>query len=471
MNRDQGSGPDIEEHIASFAELARQIGPPLTARQRAAGWQRLRQAMATHGRQVGPERMPFLSRLGWLGRSPRRLGLALSILVVAAAALPVGWRWSSPAGRVGAGVHALEFVVSEGEPSSRPTVESGTVGQVISSPTGSAQVRFTDGSRVTLGQDARLTVVGLTPVGAEVRLLDGVVEVDVRHRSDTAWTFEAGPYAVRVEGTSFELGWDAANRRLSLKMHTGRVALGPPAAGRPWRSVVGGEAVFLEDEPSPAGPAAAEARLPGAGPGSVPPTPPAVAGSTVESRVRTGDRSRARGGGVAHRSVGSGPRHASWASLLSKGAFEAIVAEATESGIEVSLAAEGEQNLAALADAARYTHRADLARQTLLALRARFPTSSRARDAAFFLARIDETARQPSEAALDWYARYLEESPRGSYAEEALGRQMILLGRRPDPDGRGVARARSVASRYLEQYPRGLYSGEASGLLRDPAAP
>jgi hypothetical protein len=341
-------------------------------------------------------------------------------------------------------------------------------------------VLFTDGSRVALRQDARLTVLALTPRGAEVRLLDGVVEVDVRHLPAAAWTFEAGPYAVRVEGTSFELGWDAGNRRLSLRMHTGRVALGQPAGGRPWRSVVGGESVELAEGSNSAGLAATEGRPSGVGPESPPEAPlvgarppVAVASSMVESRVRTGDRSRSRSGGAEHMSVGSALRHAEWASLLSKGAFEAIVAEATQAGIDVCLGAEGEQNLAALADAARYTHRAELARQTLLAMRTRFPASSRARDAAFFLARIDETARPASEGALDWYARYLEESPRGSYAEEALGRQMILLGRRPDGRGgaRGGARVRGVASRYLEQYPRGLYSGEAAALLRDPAAP
>ncbi len=484
MNREHSPGRDIEEHIESFADLARQIGPPLTARQRAVGWQRLRQTMATRGPQVEPERAPGWSWFGWLGRNPLRLGLAVSVLVVAAVAVPVGWRWSH-ANRMGA--RALEFVVNGGAASRRPAVESGTVGQVVSSRGGDAQVLFTDGSRVALHEDARLTVLALTPRGAEVRLLEGVVEVDVRHRSDTAWTFEAGPYAVRVEGTSFELGWNAANRRLSLKMHTGRVALGQPAGGRPWRSVVGGESVSLLDgeEGRPVGPDATEGGPPRAGSGGAPrppsagaavepatgPQPARVAApvSTGEARPRTEDRSRARAGGVGveHRSVGPTPRHAAWASLLSKGAFEAIVAEATQTGIDACLAAEGDQNLAALADAARYTHRAGLARQTLLALRARFPGSSRARDAAFFLARIDETARPPSEEALDWYARYLEESPRGSYAEEALGRQMILLGRRPD--GRG--RARSVASRYLEQYPHGLYSGEASGLLPDPAAP
>jgi hypothetical protein len=156
--------------------------------------------------------------------------------------------------------------------------------------------------------------------------------------------------------------------------------------------------------------------------------------------------------------------HPRWAPLLARGDFETIVAQATKAGLELCLGSDTEQNLAALADAARYTHRDDLARRALLALRVRFPATSRARDAAFFLARLGETG---GSGALPWYARYLEEAPRGSYAEEALGREMILLGRRRED----AARARGVASHYLEAYPRGLYTSEASALLASPAAP
>lgn len=155
--------------------------------------------------------------------------------------------------------------------------------------------------------------------------------------------------------------------------------------------------------------------------------------------------------------------------MLAQGDFDAIVAEATRHGLDACLAADGEQNLAALADAARYTQRKDLARRTLQAVRTRFPGSDRARDAAFFLGRLDESAHAQSREALSWYARYLEESPAGSYAEEALGRQMILLGEARD--GADRARARAVAHRYLADFPHGLYAGAASGLVRDPSAP
>jgi len=158
--------------------------------------------------------------------------------------------------------------------------------------------------------------------------------------------------------------------------------------------------------------------------------------------------------------------HAEWAPLLAGGDFDAIVEQAKQIGFEVCLGSETEQNLAALADAARYTHRGDLARRSLMALRARFPTTDRARDAAFFLARLSEAGRGGAGEALSWYERYLREAAGGSYAEEALGREMILR-RRND----GSAHAREVAGRYLKAYPHGVYANEAASLLEDPSIP
>jgi len=79
------------------------------------------------------------------------------------------------------------------------------------------------------------------------------------------------------------------------------------------------------------------------------------------------------------------------------------VAEAR--GIDATIAASPLPEIAALADAARYTGRNDLARRALLAERSRFPGSPEARSAAFLLGRMAE-AGSPA-AAIDWYDRYL----------------------------------------------------------------
>jgi len=118
--------------------------------------------------------------------------------------------------------------------------------------------------------------------------------------------------------------------------------------------------------------------------------------------------------------------------------------------------------LAALADAARYRRRDDVARRALLAERARFPRSARARDAAFLLGRLEETSGG-GVRALEWYDRYLQEAPLGAYASEALARKMTATARVQGPRA-----AREVAATYLRRFPNGSYAASARGLLAAP---
>ena len=128
-----------------------------------------------------------------------------------------------------------------------------------------------------------------------------------------------------------------------------------------------------------------------------------------------------------------------------------------------ALEASSSDDLAALADAARYRRQDDLARRALDAQRRRFQGTPRAADAAFFLGRLDEKVGAGLVHALRWYDRYLEEAPGGSYAAEALGRKMVAV-----RDLYGVAQARTVADEYVRRFPRGSYAGAAQA-LRDQA--
>jgi MYXO-CTERM domain-containing protein len=83
-----------------------------------------------------------------------------------------------------------------------------------------ATLDFTDGSAVLLSPDTALNVNALGPRSALTRLARGSVRVAVEHHDDTRWTFLAGPYEVRVEGTTFELSWQ--RERFELSMHEGR---------------------------------------------------------------------------------------------------------------------------------------------------------------------------------------------------------------------------------------------------------
>jgi TolA-binding protein len=124
------------------------------------------------------------------------------------------------------------------------------------------------------------------------------------------------------------------------------------------------------------------------------------------------------------------------------------------------LAEANSADLAALADAARYGRHDDTARRALLAQRRRFPASSAARDASFLLGRLEET-RGDTSGAVEWYDRYLAESPSGTYASEALGRKMNVM-----QEVYGDERVRPVAAEYLSRFPQGTYAARARALAR-----
>jgi hypothetical protein len=153
-------------------------------------------------------------------------------------------------------------------------------------------------------------------------------------------------------------------------------------------------------------------------------------------------------------------RKPSWSADLASGHFAAIVEDATRPGLEATLAERGSEDLAALADAARYLGHAALARRTMLSLRARFPHTTRAEDSAFLLGRLDESSQPRS--AIAWYDRYLEEAPGGVYASEALGRKMTAT-KALD----GIGRALPIAEQYLKRYPSGAYGALAQAIVRN----
>jgi hypothetical protein len=140
--------------------------------------------------------------------------------------------------------------------------------------------------------------------------------------------------------------------------------------------------------------------------------------------------------------------------MLAEGRSADVVRSAEVAGIDTSLATRPESDVTALADAARYEHRIDLAKRAYLAIRSRFPSLDCGRDAAFFLGRILEI-NSPNESA-NWYARYRAESSTGNYVPEALGREMLLRDRL-DPES-----AKSLAAQYLARFPDGPFARSAA---------
>jgi hypothetical protein len=185
------------------------------------------------------------------------------------------------------------------------------------------------------------------------------------------------------------------------------------------------------------------------------PEPPHAA---VAKSVRpTEARASSTGGGDESR----GP---SWSKRLASGDFEGILADAERRGLDGVLFKASRADLGVLADAARYARRFDVARRALLAERERFAGSVQASEAAFFLGGLAESDAAAIPSALEWYERYLAESPQGAYASQALGRKLMIVHR-----SRGREAAKPLALGYLNQYPKGPYARYAKNLLETNA--
>lgn len=335
-----------------------------------------------------------------------------------------------------------------------------STGYIQSMDQGGAELRFSDGTRVNLQDDTRLRVSSISGVGARLLLENGSSHVAVVHRPKAEWTVEAGPYEVMVTGTEFDVAWSAADEVFELRMQRGSVLVrGPLLPANATVSTDQSLLVRLRDGQAQWTTRPASGIAPTSS--TEPPSPttgePSNASTTSDQRPAAAAES---GRGAANTPAASAS--ASWGSLFSTGDFAGIVQQAEVLGIDRAVAESSQRNLAALADAARYARRNDVARKALGAERKRFPKSAQAHDAAFFLGGVSESEGS-LEQAVEWYARYLEEEPRGTYTSEALGRKMIAVHR-----SQGAEPARSIARTYLDRFPKGPYASAAQELVNRP---
>ncbi len=403
------------------------------------GWERLERAL-DEGKYPSVPIVPVRPRW-WLR------GLALG----AAAAL------------VAVAMH--RFVLRGGEVPLRYVVEGAALGAgetIRTEATSAGQLVFSDDSRIRLAPSTKMRVLARDARGSRIVLSDGALDVEIRHRAGTSWRFQAGPFTVDVVGTSFHLGFDERRGRFTLQMSAGVVLARGPAQDRVF-TLRGGESLELFTDAvappakavpttsAPVFPAAALPAATSAAPFSAASPLPAHASSALgRRRVAMVERGE------------TGPESDRWVRLIGRGDFAGVVGEAEQRGLDVVIASASAPDLTALADAARYLRRDGLARHALLGLRARFPGTPRASDAAFFLGRLAEQLSASPRAAVAWYDTYLSEAARGPYAGEALGREMALLA------GADRPRARRVAGAYLERFPQGPQAELARSLVGEP---
>ena len=320
-----------------------------------------------------------------------------------------------------------------------------------------AYLRFSDRSEIEVAPATSVRVSSLEVHGARVMLEGGLLHVRIRPERRTSWTLDAGPYVVHVTGTEFNLAWRVEEQVLDLRLRKGSVIVEGPLADAGVRVSAGQHLVAnrnagtlsLVDELSSPPPRARSRRRPRSRPRARIQRPCPRRPTLPRARDRTNP-------GPTAKTRAEAP---SWGARVAHGDFEGVVADAERRGLERALTESTAADLAALADAARYARRQDVARRALSAQRARYPGSTQAHDAAFFLGGLAEGQKADS-ASLDWYDVYLGESPDGAYASQALGRKMMLLQRLRGPQG-----ARAVADEYLARFPEGPYAGSARKLL------
>jgi ferric-dicitrate binding protein FerR (iron transport regulator) len=412
-------GDALSPAAAELATLARRALGFMSEAQRAEGLAGLREALAKRTRRRTPwqvsARVPALATVGLAAAC-----VAFVLLRGHAPPPDLSFRVDGAALEAGGVVHAAA--------SEHPVV------------------RFSDGSEVALDPQSRVHVHVLGEHGARVTLDEGNAHLDVVHTPETRWVVGAGPFVVAVTGTAFGIGWAESERRLDVRLENGSVSVTGPVSDAPlalragqWLTVRGSD-VLIRD--------LASATAPSQAPATAAPEPAAAEAPPVtppgDPRVHD-----AREG-----------RHApSWAAELSAGKFDAIVLDATKRGLPEAYATSRAADLAALADAARYTRHEDIAESALAAERRRFPGTDYAHVAAFSLGRLSETEGD-LRSALSWYEVYLKEAPAGTFASEALGRKMVTV---EHLDGRDAAIP--LAQAYLARFPDGTYAKAAQALV------
>lgn len=323
-------------------------------------------------------------------------------------------------------------------------------GYVASAMATQPLLSFSDGTRIQMEAHTRGRVLDLDAHGARVILEEGRANVQVAHRPGAKWQFEAGPFLITVHGTAFSFGWSTHDARFDIQMRSGVVSVTGPSSS-------GGEIVLRDTQ-------SLSLTLDDNG--------AFTANATAKDEGSELARDSAPSSPVFAQPAASASASASaairshvenWTSRLANGHAAEIVDEAERRGMGRVLKSSSSEDLAALADAARFERRNALAKRALLAQRRRFPGSVRANEASFLLGRLDDASESDGGRSLRWYDLYINEAPRGAFVSEALGRKMVVLERTGHH-----AEAVRIASEYLLRYRSGTYSHAAQALVHAP---
>jgi hypothetical protein len=265
---------------------------------------------------------------------------------------------------------------------------------------------------------------------------------------ETRWSILAGPFVIRVTGTTFDAAWDPTTETLRVHMDEGAVHVEGPGVPKE-RTVVAGEDLVISARDGRM--TLSSARAPSCeAPAATAPALPAIAAPIAAEPSHLAPAASASPIAIA---AASPP---AWKALAAAGKYRDAIEAAERPGFRHEIDRATGSDLLLLADAARFAGRPARAREALLAFRSR-PGPRAA--TAFLLGKIADDQAGASADAVTWFETYLHEEPRGALAEQALGR-ILELERRRDPTA-----ARAIAARYLATYPNGAYASLARSLV------
>lgn len=294
----------------------------------------------------------------------------------------------------------------------------------VTAPSGARPVVLADGTVIEAGpaSDVRIETNGDS---ASVLVAQG--HVDVRAPLQAATTVKLGRWTVHVTSSAhFAADTSQVDGTLvvlegSVELRDGEVTKSLNAGERfdlfavepPKRTPAERVEVLPEPEPKPVAPVSVKPR---------PPAPVPVVAPVVQP--------------------------AQWSEWVAEGRATAVLDEALPRLDDV-LREQNAPVLLALADAARFQRRDDVAEQTCETIRRRFPKTAQAATARFTQGRLAEQ-RGALTQALAHYEAYDVEAPEGALAAEALARRVQLESTRGD----GV-RACALAKTYVARFPAG----------------
>lgn len=429
MTHDEVQGTGQDGALQTLAELAHESLGQFTPEQCLRGEQAILRKLG----QANAPRSPWITRSLWAAAAlPVLLGAAFLVRHMV-----------SP--------DPLAYQIENGYVDPSQNVhESG-----MTSPT----MRFSDGTEVRLAEGAHARIRFVTAKGAALALDRGQLHAEVVHSAQSEWRFDAGPFSVRVTGTSFGLNWQPEQDSFDLRLEHGSVTVVAPVANDPipvragqWLTIhTRSNEVLIRDLRAST---SVDVNLPYK-PSEMEPQIAQEASDSVAMTPALTESDRAR-------PAGSIDATRNWANNLKQGKLDLILKDAQSRGLEDCLAKVSSDELSALADAARYTRHNDIARKALMAQRRRFGGSRKATEAAFLLGKLAQTDKNEG-GAISLFDTYLTEAPSGTYASEALGRKMAIV-----QHSSGSMSARPFAQDYLTKYPHGTYASAARAILQNP---